>query len=295
MFYQHLHELPSADVRAVIINVNTRWVTTLALMSALRNVALPTVVLDCQSTDGSLAHFQDLMRRHPFDLLSVPLQSHGTALDTIFAQIPARQVLLIDSDVEVRAARTPQRMLQALASDEVFGAGFVHQGGWMTSHKQPYGWYVERMWIPFTLLSVAHVRDALAHGQSFLAQTVINEFLPSQTLARLLIKRFRIPGLRRVRLAPLDRFRGQYFGQRPAFVAFDTGATLYQHLRYARGYRFEALPWQMNDEDLTHFHGVTRLLLNRRDRHGAGLADISAAVAQRLRDVYALDVPAGAG
>jgi hypothetical protein len=180
-----------------------------------------------------------------------------------------------------------------MRSERVFGAGFVHQAEWMTAHGQPYGWYVERMWIPFTMLSSAHVREALAGGESFRGKTIINEFLPSERLGRLLIKRFRIPGMRRLRLGMLDRFRAEHFGRRPAFVTYDTGASLYQYLRYARGYEFAALPWSQSEEDVNHFHGVTRLLLNRRDRHGAALADISQEIARRLRDEYGVEVPAG--
>jgi hypothetical protein len=71
----HLADLPSAPVRAVIINCGTRWVTSLALVSTLRNTDNPVLLIDCGSEDGSEAHFRALARRLAldFDWLSWPL------------------------------------------------------------------------------------------------------------------------------------------------------------------------------------------------------------------------------
>src|SRR3954470_10788093 len=85
---------------AVIINVGTRYVSTLALLSTLRYVRVPTVMLDCESTDGSYEWFKRLMKDYDFHLMSAPLRQHGETLDRIFQRTQAERVLLVDSDAE---------------------------------------------------------------------------------------------------------------------------------------------------------------------------------------------------
>src|SRR2546430_2305815 len=52
-----LSDLPSVPELAVIINVQTKHVSTLALLSTLRHLELPTVVIDCESQDGTFDCF----------------------------------------------------------------------------------------------------------------------------------------------------------------------------------------------------------------------------------------------
>ena len=98
-----LSALPVADEYAVIINCGTKWVTTLALLSALRHAAMPVLLIDCESCDGSRAHFETLAQQNElsFHFLAWPLRPHPQALDELFANIPATKVLLVDSDVEI--------------------------------------------------------------------------------------------------------------------------------------------------------------------------------------------------
>src|SRR5690349_6456247 len=99
MLINDFNQLPPAAEAAVIINVSTKFVTTLALLSTLRYVQIPTIVLDCESRDGSYDWFKDLLRRHDFHLIPAELRPHGQTLDWVFKNIQAERVLLVDSDV----------------------------------------------------------------------------------------------------------------------------------------------------------------------------------------------------
>jgi hypothetical protein len=68
-------------------------------------------------------------------------------------------------------------------------------------------------------------------------------------------------------------------------MQYDTGAELYQYLK-TQQYQFMGLPMRLSQHYVTHFHGVTRLLLNARDTNGTQLAGIAQQVEQRLRDAY---------
>jgi glycosyltransferase involved in cell wall biosynthesis len=293
MHLQHINELKATDEQAVIINVSTKLVTTLALMSALKYANMPILVIDCESTDGSMQHFAELMQRYQFDLLSAPLQNHGYTLDWLFLNIPARKVLLIDSDLEITKPGIIELMRALAAHRRAFGSGVVHSGSWMTTHNMPHAYYEERMWIPLTLLNVELVRAALQHGQSFLPRGVFNDFPPSTFLSRLLVKRFRIPVVRNLKLSWLDTFKRDFHGIKPSFVQYDTGALLYHYLK-TQQYEFMGLPFWVGQRYTTHFHGLTRLLLNKRDTNGVKLDSIVEQVARRLRDEYGMSVEAAA-
>ena len=57
MFINNLSDLPRSRERAVIINVGTKIVSPLALLSTLRYAGMPVLLIDCESKDGSLDHF----------------------------------------------------------------------------------------------------------------------------------------------------------------------------------------------------------------------------------------------
>jgi glycosyltransferase involved in cell wall biosynthesis len=284
MQLQHISQLKATAEQAVIINVGTKLVTTLALMSALKYADMPILVIDCESTDGSMQHFAELMQRYRFDLLSAPLQNHGHTLDWLFLNIPAQNVLLIDSDLEITKPGLIELMRALIAHPQAFGSGVVHAGAWMTAHRMPHAYYEERMWIPLTLLKMPIIRGALQHGLSFLPRGVFNDFPPSVFISRMLVKRFRVPLVRNLKLSWLNIFKRDFHGAKPSFVQYDTGAELYQHLK--KEYRFMGLPMEVGQRYTTHFHGVTRLLLNKRDTNGVELGSIAEQVARRLRDAY---------
>ena len=266
----HLRELPPVPVQAVIINCGTRWVSTLALLSTLRHAGLPVLVIDCESADGSERHFQLLSRQAgiKFHWLAWPLRPHGMTLDRLFSEIAADTVLLVDSDVDIRDAGLVDDMCRHLREHgDAYGAGFLQPGEWLgpPQHLLPpsTGYFAERMWIPLVLLRTAPVREAIAAGASFMARRPFQEVAGYPRLSRLLGYRFRVPGLRHIKL-PQPAARGGSAalwvdGIRPAFVDYDTGAALHARLT-TNAHPLAAMPvarWG----GVHHYHGVTRARL----------------------------------
>jgi hypothetical protein len=269
MLLNSIQDLPAAPERAVIINVGTKWVSTLALLSALRHVGMPVLLIDCEYGDGSLEHFKGLLRDHEFDLLSAPLKKHGATLDWLFRNIPAETVLLLDSDVEIldeEIVRLSRNLLRTEPGDEpeAFGSGFVHGPCWLHDHPGV-GYYQERMWIPFSFLRTARVREALGTGLSFLDRAIPND-LPFWPLAsRILGLRFHLGMLRNTRLSWLNPLKRTFYGHKPSYVFCDTGADVFQYLKYERGLSFAGFPAGMHRRFVTHFHGTTRQKLDPED------------------------------
>jgi len=168
-----LADLAAVPERAVIINCGTKWVSSLALLSTLRHAACPTLVIDCDSRDGSRAHFERIARDLAlrFHWLEWPLRPHPEALDVLFREAGDNRLLLVDSDLEIRTAVVIAEMRQALDDDpKAYGAGFAHGPSRMGADHglaPDSGYYAERMWIPCVLLRVSHIRAALARGVSF--------------------------------------------------------------------------------------------------------------------------------
>ncbi len=297
-----LDELPALERLAVIINCGTRMTTTLALASLRAATGMPILLIDCASKDDSRKHFSRLASRHDwtFYWLDWPLRKHGYALDALFAGITAKEVLLVDSDVEIRSAEVIETMQDALAADpQAYGAGFRHGPEWLgAEHGLPaqVGYYAERMWIPLALLRSEAVRKALEAGESFIQRRDFVELPRHPILSRWLALRFWLPGLRSIR--PRNRAGHP---RSPAFIEFDTGARLHAGL-LASGQRLVGLPeplWQQ----VHHFHGVSRAgnrWLLRRILKKLGVriasndtpeANIAAEVRRRLAEVYALTDP----
>lgn len=272
-----LADLPFARTRAVIINCGTKWVTSLALASMLANTDCPVLVIDCESRDGSRRHFEALSRNHAlqFDWLEWPLRPHPAALDALFSAIKSDFVLLVDSDIEVRSSRLVDAMAAALlGSADTYGAGFVHGPVWMgAEHGLPpwTGYYAERMWIPFVLLRTQAIRRALAQGLSFANRRPFLEIANRPVLSRLIGYRYRIRGLRHVRVPASwhrkDAKQVQIGGRVPAFIEYDTGADMHKNL-LEQGYLFGRLPEALWG-DVRHYHGVTRSSLTSQFRRAA--------------------------
>lgn len=298
MIYRALSEVSPCPERAVIINVNTRVVSTLAVLSVLRHARAPLLLIDCESIDGSWDHFRTMSEERGFDLLSAPRRPHGVALDWIFTELSAERVLLVDSDLEILDGRILQQMRDWMNDLHVFGAGFTHGPEWMNQgqwgyHHQDLGLYQERPWIPLTMLRTAHVRQALQAGHTFRDRMVYNDLAAFPRISRVLHKRFRIPGLRTSRLSFLDPFRREYSLQKPSYVYYDTGADLYQYLRYERSLLFAGLPFVMRGRYATHFHGVTRQQVVAEMKNATPLSSIVDQVAGRLAKEYGVEMRAG--
>jgi len=291
-----ISDLPSLKRRAVIINVNTKWVTTLALLSALRHAQMPVLVIDCESKDGSLEHFEELMADHEFDLLTAPLKPHGHTLDWLFKNIPAENVLLIDSDTEI-LDRTILNIIDGTMDDpRMFGWGFIHGPEWLTKlqmgfNHEKLGLYQERMWIPFSMLNTAKIREALDAGYSFIDRIIYNDFPPIPRLSKLLYSRFRRARWVRSRLKFLNPIRKTYYNAKPSYVYCDTGADVFQHLRYERDYLFVGFQAAVHDKYISHFHGITRKILNAEENNAASLDEVVRNLYGRLREVYGVTPP----
>lgn len=271
-----LAELRRAETSAVIINCGTKWFTTLALASVFANTRLPVVVIDCESRDGSEEHFASLaaQRGWRFSWLRWPLRPHGLALDHLFLEIPAENVLLVDSDVELRSCTMIDEMERLLSTDErAYGAGLLHAARWMGSDEglpEGMGYYCERMWIPLVLLRTSAVRAALHRSRSFAADRIYRDGVRSRGWSRVATSLHRVAGVRALATRRSVRAEGDR-GSRAAFLEYDTGARLHEWL-LAEGLSFAALPpvyWQA----VHHYHGITR----------STLAGWSRKLAQRLR------------
>lgn len=263
-----IRDLPQCDRLSVIINCGTRWVTTLALVSALKSCGAPLLLIDCESQDGSFEHFRHLSARFGFEFhwLEWPLKTHGTTLDALFLTAPASEILLIDSDVEVPDTRLLNAFRESLGNDAgAYGAGFVHGPDALDGrHGLPPGVadYAERMWIPLVLLRVEPIRRAMSHRQSFRAVKKFSEVTWSSAISWIVGQRFWLPVLRRIPPSSV-----------PAFTQYDTGARIHAYL-VSNGYRFakvESSLWT----SVLHFHGVTRAIrggLVRRLMRGFGFS-----------------------
>jgi hypothetical protein len=292
--------LPQSSETAVIINAGTRYVSTLALLSTLRYAGIPVLVIDCESRDGSFEWFKRLMADHEFHLMPAKLRQHGETLDWIFRHVPADRVLLVDSDAEMLNDSMLSKMRTTIdSSPRNYGAGYLHPPQWLERHyfsnlpiAPGIGYYMERMWIPFTLLRVDAVRKALDLGSSFMHGLVLNDFPQSPLLSKLLWRRFRFETFRQHRLTWLDAFRRSYDAAKPSYVSYDTGAELHQFLTKILDYTYgacisaDAVPWSV-----THFSGITRSILSRTPTDDAyKLPAAHPIVIERLQNLYEVKI-----
>src|SRR5437870_8606409 len=263
-----ISDLRSAAELAVIINVQTKYVSSLALLSTIRHINIPIMMIDCESQDGSFEWFRSLQRDFSFHLVREPRRQHGAALDWIFQSTQADKILLVDSDIEVLNSEMFQLMRARLRDERAYGAGYLQQGSWFETHygtdrplASGIGFYKSRPWIPFALLRVAPVRTALAAGASFMHRLELNDVPQIPAISRLLWRRFTFPLCRQMRLRALDLFRREYEGRKPSYLFFDTGAEVHEMLvqmEFSFGDVGAAIPYW----SIRHLQGVTRDLLH---------------------------------
>ena len=274
-----IEDLPPAPEQAIIINVGTRLPTTLALCSALRHAGMPVLLVDCESKDDSLAAFTALMAREKFDLLSAPLRPHGRTLDWLFGATRAEKILLVDSDLEILGPEILAFMRQFIDEPPTFGAGFCDGPGVLV-HEQGFlhgAYYAERPWMPLAMFKVARVREALAAGASFVDKVVFNDIVSGGLLTR---------AARRFKLRLPELLRANHNGRRPEIVFYDTGAAVYQELRFGRELVFAGLPAHFAPRYATHFSGVSRHVVQG---GGTPIDRIADTVIERLRSVYGVE------
>lgn len=272
------------QTRAIVINVDTRPVTVLALLSLVRHCPWPVTLVECSRDPGEARYFRSLADHLGTGFVELPLRAHGLTLDRLFRETDADNLLLVDSDAELLDGGLLPEMARELSDPAVYGTGFRQEGNWAVEAGIPYAWYAERMWMPFCLLRVAPVRNALEEGVSFMHRKLFNDVAGHPLLSRLLAARRHVPGFRRLHLDALKPWRGVHFGERPAFVYFDTGADLHAHL-VSKGYRYGALDWAWQRRAVAHHHGVTRRRLRWLDwnstRFGRARASARAAITER--------------
>jgi hypothetical protein len=284
--------MPAPTAEIVIINCSTKELTALALVSALRHGGLPVTVIDCESTDGSVPFFRQLQRQMNFKLSHLPLQRHGVTLDRLFLEATCDRLLLLDSDAEILDPKLVARMLAALTPG-TYGSGFLHAGEWLGQEHgggRHVGYYAERMWIPCVMLDVAAIRQALAAGQSFLQRIVGNE-VQWPWLAQFLAQRFRVPGLRRIKLDALRPRRREYRHLHPHYIYCDTGADMHDFLVNRRGMAFADLGADWWPRAVAHYHGATRRQLRPRMRNATDVVASRADALARIAAVYGVRLP----
>jgi hypothetical protein len=298
MVITDLSELPRAPEIAVIVNVGTKYVTTLALLSTLRHAQIPVVIIDCESRDGSFDWFERLLGDYDFYLMRAKLRQHGETLDWVFQAVQSERVLVVDSDVELLNDEMISRMRAMLDdSSQTYGSGFLHAGHWLQFHywtdlplAPGIGYYMERPWIPFTLLRVQPIKTALANRRSFMHRLVLNDFPSSPLLSRLFWARFRLNYFRQHQLKWLADVRHCYEGKRPSYISYDTGADIHEFLVKKENYRFESVSADFVPWSVTHFSGITRASLHSGATEDAyKIRKAHPIVVQRLAEVYGLD------
>jgi len=271
---------------------------------------IPIRLVNCDPTPGGRDPFASLARDHHIEVIEAPTRSHGQALDRLFRETDREILLLLDSDAEVLQPDVVTRSLASFASERVFGAGHVNGPGWLheaAGAQEGVGYFQERPWMPFVLFRTSMIREALAEGRTFANFVRYNDFAPSQRVSRLMARRLqdayspssrvisRIPGTIRCHLAGsqwngLSWLRRDYYGNRPNYVVYDTGADVYQWCKYQREWIFSGIDDRLNREIL-HHHGVTRHHLGDTSHDAQSLQGVEVEVAGRLHDLYGLSVP----
>lgn len=301
-----LKDLPPAQARTLIVNVHTDLVTTRAVLSAVELAGMPVLLLNCEPTAASRRHFDDMMRSYDFDTLDASLRRHGDTLDWIFSCSRDEQLLLLDSDAELRDEDFVLWMRRMFRNPRVFGSGFVEGPLWMTDQ-----WlappksilYMERPWVPCVLMRVEAVRRALAAGRRFAEQIIPNEIWFSRRASNFLAARFPPPwgtasrSFRRLPAGWQDRIstwsldqlrwaRRQYSGLRPKMVCYDTAALIYEYLRHEEGLLFAGLDVGLADGQVHHYLGITRSALFGATPLDALAEDVEGEVRDRLTSHY---------
>lgn len=287
MLIDHLSDLVPVRQRAIIINHNTKKLTTLTLLSAIRYAKIPVLLIDCESTDGSFVLFNSLMQQYEFDLLRAPLLTHGKTLDHLFKLIRDEYVLLLDSDLEILDSRACEFVNNSIIGKNVFGSGFLINH---TIINEPHfkgkslegALYFERPFMPFVLFKTSHIKMALNAGISFQEEIWNNEFslLPKKVYWQ--AKKIFGSG-----------FRKRFFNAYPPKVVYDTGARMYEYLALKKSRTFIGIPFNEHESYVTHYHGATRRVLNP-DGNLVGdyvkSGKVEDIIEGRLRDVYGVDV-----
>lgn len=292
MVYKEVNEIPIVHTRAIIINVSTRLCTTLAILSVKKRTNLPLLVVDCPYQGKSdFAELSKLSEEYDFDLIQLPLRHHGHTLDYIFSNINADNLVLLDSDAEIIDGEFVDEMVRLVDTDFTFGSGFTH--GPCTLHLNSFyamdtdeeGLYAERMWIPFCVLKVDKIREALSRGMSFVDNTRYNIIPQSQKLSKFLYKHF--PDWCMSNFA--RKFKSGNGRNECNVVYYDTGAEIFEYLKNVRYYWFfgQRINYGVHEKYIHHYEGITRKLISEGDDKTAfNIDDVVELLKTRMKDIY---------
>ncbi len=285
-----LSELPKFDTVAFIIGIDTRIFTTLAAVSAARHLAVPLLLIDGYSNDGSFETLRSLDLPTTSYLVRMERRVHGLLIDLLMWQLNAKRVLLIDSDVEVKSPAAFNAMTASLEAEKtndpiLWGAGYAHGDHDMASDGMPHAWFPKRPWIPFALFDRARCVEMLNAKSSFEAKHIGNEFRGSW-IANLLVKRAYFTRTQRWALSVLAPFRGERRGQRAAFYIYDTGALIYEAAE-SRSWTFADIGGTLIAESVAHYDGATRSAERSRWQ---GHSDAELRLLDTLRTQYAVEL-----
>ena len=293
MIYDNIKDVPYTQNKVIVINVGTRIITTLSLLAAIRNSGFRVLLIDCKYMDiDDWSYFKELNKKYDFDLIRLPLQEHGKTLDYVFNNLCADNILLVDSDLELRNSSIVPYMSSVLENPLYFGCGFRH-GGWNLKGSIDYGekcdgYYEERMWIPFLLLKVLYVREALAKGCSFRSRLYFNLFPKHQGLSRKLIRATN----GKCRFSCLNFLKHSFRGAKPLVVLYDTGSELYNYLRYESNLFLAGMDAETGVEEkyLKHYNGVTRKAIFNDNIKTCKISDEYENIRLRLLNEYGFDI-----
>jgi hypothetical protein len=270
MQIEALDDLSPTEIRAIVINVRTELVSTLALASVKKYSDCPVLLINCEPTESSRAYMGELSNQFGFDVLNWPARPHGHALDQLFQESKDTFLWLVDSDSEIMKPSVFPRILSDLRCNEgVFGAGYVQGPGWLTEKEKTgdgNALYQERPWIPCAAFRVSHLREAIEHKVSFIDRTIRDEI-------ELSVLRF---GTTDFDAIPID------------LIYCDTGADIYQWNKHVKDRVFLGPNVAVNS-DVNHYHGVTRLFVAPAQTNGARLDEISKEIKEKLINDYHFD------
>lgn len=232
-----------ARVSVAIINVDTIGYSTLAALSARRQLPFPVRIIDCSRRPRQIDACKRLCDELGLQRQRWPLRSHGTTLDRLFCEADEDWLVLLDSDAEVLDAGAFTDALARAENRRAYGAGWLQRTDRAVEAGSPITLYMERPWVPFCAFAVDPVRELLAAGESFHAQRLDNDLLwLPRPLRRLIAYRRHLPGLRGLDLRPLQAGQVEIDGHRAPYIDFDTGAALHR-AACDRALRFETIPW----------------------------------------------------
>jgi hypothetical protein len=286
-----LDELPSLETLGLVIGIDTRIFTTLAVASAARHLPIPLLIVDGYSNDGSFEALRELDLPVESWLIRMERRIHGVFIDKFVRELKTERLLLIDSDVEVEASTAFNAMTTALSAaiaegNDAFAAGCSHGDHTMENDGMPHAWFSRRPWIPFVLLDRARCAALLDAGATFEVKFVGNE-LPLQGLANLLAKRahfgFSKPWRFRF-LTPLRRMRR---GVRSALYVYDTGGLVFETAE-RHGLRFAEIGWDTMNASVVHYDGATR---SAEARRWVGATEAEQRLLATLKNSYRIELP----